>query len=419
MVLKSTLSITITVTAELKETLDRYAEEYKKYFERNLSLRGEKKIMLDALPRVILLPGVGVATFGNSSKDARIAMDIYEHTMSVIDTCESISHFQALPEEDIFDVEYWVLEQAKLALGAKTLPLSGKIAAISGGTTGIGLAIATEMLENGADVFVLDIDQTKFEPVEKGLKQKAKAGNSVKLVACDVTSRSQVEKAIKEIVREKGGIDLVVANAGIFPASKSVESISEGDWNRTMMVNLNGTFHLLACTLPWMKSQAAGGDIILVASKNVPAPGKEAGAYSVSKAAQVQLARHRGMSRVDAALCDRLLARLDEWIADDEPPALLHGDLWSGNLLCDAAGVPVLVDPAAYFGHREAEFGMTALFCGFSRRMYDAYHEFHPLRPGWQERVDLYTLYHLLNHFNLFGGAYLREAMVIVRRFVG
>lgn len=136
-------------------------------------------------------------------------------------------------------------------------------------------------------------------------------------------------------------------------------------------------------------------------------------------AAQVQLARHRGMSRVDAALCDRLLARLDEWIADDEPPALLHGDLWSGNLLCDAAGVPVLVDPAAYFGHREAEFGMTALFCGFSRRMYDAYHEFHPLRPGWQERVDLYTLYHLLNHFNLFGGAYLREAMVIVRRFVG
>lgn len=136
-------------------------------------------------------------------------------------------------------------------------------------------------------------------------------------------------------------------------------------------------------------------------------------------ARQVQLARRRGMSRVDASLCDRLLARLDEWIADDEPPALLHGDLWSGNLMCDATGTPVLVDPAAYFGHREAEFGMTALFGGFSRRMYDAYHEQYPLRPGWQERVDLYTLYHVLNHFNLFGGAYLREAMVIVRRFVG
>lgn len=136
-------------------------------------------------------------------------------------------------------------------------------------------------------------------------------------------------------------------------------------------------------------------------------------------ARQVRFARNRGMSRVDAALCDRLLARLDEWIADDEPPSLLHGDLWSGNLICGPGGVPVLVDPAVYFGHREAEFGMTALFGGFSRRMYDAYHERYPLRPGWQERVDLYTLYHLLNHFNLFGGAYLREAMVIVRRFVG
>lgn len=136
-------------------------------------------------------------------------------------------------------------------------------------------------------------------------------------------------------------------------------------------------------------------------------------------ARQVQLARQRGMSRIDAALCDRLLARLDEWIADDEPPALLHGDLWSGNLMCGADAIPVLVDPAVYFGHREAEFGMTALFGGFSRRMYDAYHEHYPLRPGWQERVDLYTLYHLLNHFNLFGGAYLRESMVIVRRFVG
>ncbi|MBK6941709.1 MAG: fructosamine kinase family protein [Planctomycetes bacterium] len=136
-------------------------------------------------------------------------------------------------------------------------------------------------------------------------------------------------------------------------------------------------------------------------------------------ARQVRFARNKGMSRVDAALCDRLLARLDEWIADDEPPSLLHGDLWSGNLICGPDGVPVLVDPAVYFGHREAEFGMTALFGGFSRRMYDAYHEQYPLRPGWQERVDLYTLYHLLNHFNLFGGAYLRESMVIVRRFVG
>jgi fructosamine-3-kinase len=135
---------------------------------------------------------------------------------------------------------------------------------------------------------------------------------------------------------------------------------------------------------------------------------------------QVRLARANGLPSRDAARVDLLLERLDEWLADDrEPPALIHGDLWSGNLHVAPDGRPALIDPAAYFGHREAELGMMTLMGGFARRVYDAYHEAFPLQDGWRDRNALYELYHLLNHFNLFGGGYAAQAMAIVRRFVG
>lgn len=103
--------------------------------------------------------------------------------------------------------------------------------------------------------------------------------------------------------------------------------------------------------------------------------------------------------------------------AGDEPPALIHGDLWPGNVHVTAAGAPALVDPAAYFGHREAEFGMMLLFGGFGPEVFAAYEEAFPLPAGWRERAPLYTLYHVLNHFNLFGGGYALEARAIARRF--
>jgi fructosamine-3-kinase len=135
---------------------------------------------------------------------------------------------------------------------------------------------------------------------------------------------------------------------------------------------------------------------------------------------QARLARANGLSPRDAARIDVLLDRLDDWIDDDgEPPALIHGDLWSGNLHVAPDGRPALIDPAAYFGHREAELGMMTLMGGFPRATYDAYHEAFPLRDGWRERNGLYELYHLLNHFNLFGGGYGAQAMAIVRRYVG
>jgi len=273
------------------EVLNKYSEDYQAYF---LSISGrktEKLVMLDSLPRVVILPGIGLATFGGTTKDARIAMDIYEHTMKVIAASEAMSRFEALNEEDIFDVEYWVLEQAKLKLGAKTLSHSGKVAVISGGTTGIGLAIAVELLKHGADVYVLDIDQNRFEAVTSILKENAKVGNRGEVLRCNITNRTEVDNTVKKIIRERGGVDIVVANAGVFPASALVENTSSEEWSRALDINLSGTFHLISSTLPWLKQQGQGGDFVLIASKNVPAPGKEAAAYSVSKAGQVQLAR--------------------------------------------------------------------------------------------------------------------------------
>lgn len=134
---------------------------------------------------------------------------------------------------------------------------------------------------------------------------------------------------------------------------------------------------------------------------------------------QTRLARDNGLGRDDVRRLETLAARLGEWIHDDERPALIHGDLWSGNLHVTADGRPALIDPAAYFGHREAELGMMSLFGGFGAGVWSAYQDARALAPGWRHRLGLYELYHVLNHFNLFGGGYASQAMAIVRRYVG
>ena len=135
-------------------------------------------------------------------------------------------------------------------------------------------------------------------------------------------------------------------------------------------------------------------------------------------APQLKMAHDNGHSnRRLQQLGERLIDRIeDSFGSGDEPPALIHGDLWSGNYLADENGQPVIFDPACYYAHREAEFGMTKLFGSFPRTFYDAYHEAWPLSQGWESRVELYTLYHLLNHLNLFGSSYLNGCLDILER---
>lgn len=132
---------------------------------------------------------------------------------------------------------------------------------------------------------------------------------------------------------------------------------------------------------------------------------------------QLRLAAARGLDPAALRDGERVCAHLEQLVGASEPSALIHGDLWSGNLHVAPDGRPALIDPAAYYGHREAELGMMTLFGGFSERVYAAYHEAFPLQPGWRERVELYALYHVLNHFNLFGGGYGAQAARLLRRF--
>jgi fructosamine-3-kinase len=134
---------------------------------------------------------------------------------------------------------------------------------------------------------------------------------------------------------------------------------------------------------------------------------------------QLRLSRDRGLSRDACARLEKLIARLREWVSEPGQSSLIHGDLWSGNLHVAPDGRPALIDPAAYFGHPEAELGMMALFGGFSPRVWQSYAEARRLEPGWRNRLDLYTLYHVLNHFVLFGGSYGGQADEILRRYVG
>ena len=275
-------------SSDISKRFDRYEKQYREYFSRHGE--GTSLQCLDPLPRVCLLPGIGIVTAGKTAKDARICMDIYSHTADVILKAEQMDGYESLSESDLFEMEYWVLEQAKLKLSPKTLPLSGKIAAISGGASGIGLAIAKEFLQQGAVVHILDIEKNRLDSLDAVLAPH-KRGGDAHTYHVDVGNRGQVAHAVKGIVQTSGGIDILVVNAGIFGPSASIEDIAESDWDKSLSVNLNGAFHFVAEALRWLKMQENGGDIIFIASRNVPAPGPKAAAYSVTKAAQTQLAR--------------------------------------------------------------------------------------------------------------------------------
>ncbi len=300
-------------TGELDGFLTRYTEEYGKYFERNEKGRGLTK--LDPLPRVFLVPGIGVITAGATWKDARIASDIYSHTVKCILQAEKIGEYEALPESDIFDVEYWVLEQAKLKKKGSSPALAGKSAFVTGGASGIGLAIAKMLLDQGAQVTIGDLRENKeVEPRAHWVKM-------------DVSSRSEVAAAFTQAVKRFGGLDVVVVNAGIFPKSHAIEDIPLEDWEKCLRINLDGSLHTVAEGLRWMKAQKLGGDIVFIASKNATAPGKKAAAYSVAKAGQTQLAR----------VCALEAGEFGIRVNSLHPHLVLDTGIWSEEVIAERA----------------------------------------------------------------------------------
>jgi NAD(P)-dependent dehydrogenase (short-subunit alcohol dehydrogenase family) len=260
-----------------------YAAAYREYFARNAPRMKETKTMLDPAPRVIFDPEFGLATVGRSVKEAAIARDLYSHTMDVIGRAEALGGYRALSEEELFEFEYWDLEQAKLRRTGKPPIFGGEIACVTGAASGIGKACVDALLKRGAAVVGLDIDPAVT----------TSAGHRPDYlgVQCDVTSGEAVAAALESGVRAFGGLDMLILNAGIFPAGTPIESLDDSEWRRVFSVNLDANLTLLRECHPLLKLAPGGGRVVVIGSKNVAAPGPGAAAYSASKAALTQFAR--------------------------------------------------------------------------------------------------------------------------------
>jgi NAD(P)-dependent dehydrogenase (short-subunit alcohol dehydrogenase family) len=267
-----TKRVPVIVGDDPQAAVDAFAREYEAYFRRNAA---SSLTMLDPAPQWAVWPGHGIVAFGPTAAGADVVRDIAAHTIDVIQWAESLGGWYALPETDLFAVEYWELEQAKLKKRGSGRPLDGRIAFVTGAASGIGRAVARELASHGASVIGADIQDVPDE-----------AGS----VRCDVTDAMSVADAVHETVRRFGGIDILVSNAGTFPRSARLDEMDDAVWDNAMAVNLTSHRRVLQACIPFLR-EGVDPCVVVVGSRNVPAPGPGQGAYSASKAGLTQLAR--------------------------------------------------------------------------------------------------------------------------------
>lgn len=263
----------------------KYVERYTAHYQKHPS----EFAMLDAAPRIVLMPGIGMWTAGKDARAARIVRDIYRHTMRILAAAESLGGYASLDDHHAFHAEYWPLELYKLTLLPKEKELAGKVAIVTGAASGIGRAVAERFAEEGAHVVVTDVDLALAEEVAQSIVAKHGLRRAM-AITLDVSSEENVERAFDAAVRAYGGVDVVVSNAGI-SSFGALDTLPSSEWDRSFAVNARGHFLVSRAAMRIMKAQGRGGSIVFNASKNVTAPGKEFGAYSVSKAAEAQLCR--------------------------------------------------------------------------------------------------------------------------------
>ncbi len=296
------------------QSVSDYVAQYRGYFDAHAPHAKEEKTMLDPAPRVVLDRELGLCVVGKSASEASIVSDLYEHTMSCIQRAEQLGGWRALPAADIFDLEYWDLEQAKLRKGGSAPLFQGEVALITGAASGIGRSCVDAFLNRGAAVIGLDIN-----PDVVGLYEVP----GYLGVCCDIADEQAQREALELGVRRFGGVDMVVLNAGMFPGGTEIAELGTERWQQVMRVNLDANLALLRESHPLLKQAPSGGRVVVMGSKNVPAPGIGAAAYSASKAALTQLMR---------------IAAL-EWGADRirinalHPDAVFDTGIWSEEVL--------------------------------------------------------------------------------------
>ena len=296
-----------------------FVEAYRAYFERNRHRGRTELTMLDPAPRVILDPELGMVTVGRTARDAEIVADIYHHTMPVLERAEDhLGGYRALGEEDLFDTEYWDLEQAKLRRQGNPPELAGHVALVTGAASGIGKASAAELLGRGAAVVGLDRDDSVVDV----FSQKSWLG-----IPTDVTDSSSVDSALDRAVARFGGVDLVVVAAGIFGASTPIADLDAEEWRRVHAVNVDSVAVLFRLLHPLLERSPASPAVTVVASKNAPAPGRGAAAYSASKAAVTQLARVAALEWAENGIRVNVV----------HPDAVFDTGLWTDELIAQRA----------------------------------------------------------------------------------
>ncbi len=272
---------------------------------------------LDCMPRYGVWRNKGMVYLAANRKRLDIVQDISQHTIKSIQQAEHLGGWQALPRQDLFDVEYWELEQAKLKSSATLPEFEGKVAVVSGAASGIGRASVQELVEKGAVVLALDIAESFDSQFD---------GDAVLALRCDVTDSAAIESALRQMVLAYGGIDIVVSNAGSFPASQTLEVMDDHAWESSQQLNLTSHMKLLRACVPFLRN-GIDPAVVFVASKNVPAPGPGAGAYSVAKAGLTQMARVAALELGDAGIRVNVL----------HPNAVYDTAIWTEEVLASRA----------------------------------------------------------------------------------
>ena len=320
--------------ASVRAAVASYADRYRDYFGRNNARVGGIKTMLDPMPRVVLVPGLGLFGLGRSKKDARIAADLAEAAVATITDAEAVGRFDPLPESDLFDVEYWSLEQAKLG-SAKLPPLAGQVAVITGAAGTIGFAAAEAFAAAGAEVALLDIDET-------AARAKAKAiGGAAIGVRCDVTDAASVPDAFARVVSAFGGVDILVSNAGAAWQGR-IGEVDEAVLRQSFELNFYGHQRVAQAAVKIMQAQATGGCLLFNVSKQAVNPGPGFGPYGLAKAATLFLVRQYAVDygsegiRANAVNADRIRSGLltEAMIASrSSARGVSEQDYMRGNLL--------------------------------------------------------------------------------------
>ncbi|MGV7220362.1 MAG: bifunctional aldolase/short-chain dehydrogenase [Nitrospinales bacterium] len=297
---------------EISQVIDTYISDYHKYFQTNKDAKKADKIELDPLPRVILLAGAGLITIGKTVKETIVAADIYEHTVNIIHDAFSVGGYAPVNDSDMFDMEYWSLEQAKLGK-KKPLPLEGKVVYITGAASGIGLATARLFAQQGASLFLVDLNHDLLAKARDQIKSETKAEIAVQVI--DVTDEKSVLESFNQMIIKFGGLDILISNAGNTVQGR-IGEVNTATLKKSFDLNFFAHHVLASNAVSLFLKQKIEGLLLFNASKAAMNPGKEFGPYALPKAALVALTKQYALDygkdgiRSNAVNADRIRTRL-------------------------------------------------------------------------------------------------------------